>query len=178
LIIQWPKGTGLFGTQDYIVQNIDIFPTMVEIVGERDGLTMQLEGKSLLSGRGKDNEDCAISELIKPFGPDAMPYRDMLSQYDRRLVSVRSRDYKYIWSSNGRHEFFNVSRDPGENRNMFNKANKDEHSKILDQLVSYAKPWVDRSDALYEQLQEEIEMKDVPEIDDDIKTKLSELGYF
>ena len=178
LIIQWPRGTGLFGTQDYIVQNIDIFPTMAGILGDEDRLNDQIEGKSLLSGRGKDREDYAVSELLKPFGPDAMPYREELQKYDRRLIAVRSRKYKFIWSSRGDHELYNIANDPNEGNNLFGSRGEADHSDAVRSLIEYSNSWVDRSNVLYEKLKDEIETQNAPGVDEDIKSKLKQLGYF
>jgi arylsulfatase A-like enzyme len=178
LIIQWPRDFGMNGNKSYIVQNIDLYPTMVEILGDNKNICTQLEGKSLLSFRPVNKDSFAVSELIKPFGPDTLPYRDRLKKYNRRLVSVRSVDFKYIWSSNGLHEFYNLSDDPHENQNLYTNADKGRNADVLNRLAAFGKPWIERTNAVYEQLKEEIEGRTEREIDGDVKEMLSRLGYF
>ncbi len=178
LIIRWPSNYTSCGLQDHIVQNIDLFPTMADILGDDSNLKAQFDGESLLINKASRRRDFAVSELIKPFGPDALPYRDKLSKYDRRLVAVRSRDYKYIWASNGCHEFYDISSDPEENNNIYNDPSGAKNSDACKYLSVSAKKWIESSNALYERLKAEIEFQSVPDMDDEIKASLSDLGYF
>jgi arylsulfatase A-like enzyme len=49
--------------------------------------------------------------LGQGFGIDA-------SKYARRLKTIRTEEYKYIWSSNGQDELYNIREDPGELNNL------------------------------------------------------------
>ena len=39
-------------------------------------------------------------------------------RWDRRIKALIVGDYKYIWSSDGRDELYNLREDPGETRNL------------------------------------------------------------
>ena len=41
-----------------------------------------------------------------------------VSVYARRLKDVRTKEFKYIWASDGRDELYNLKIDPGELNNL------------------------------------------------------------
>jgi hypothetical protein len=116
--------------------------------------------------------DLAISELIKPFGPEMIAHREHLAQYDRRLVSLRTIDKKFIFSSRGDHEFYNLKEDPEETDNLYNRL--PEYAGLDEKAVHYFQ----KMDAYYQSNRDRIEGDEVVEIEDeDIKEKLKHLGY-
>jgi arylsulfatase A-like enzyme len=124
LLIKYPRGTGVGGRIMNVVQNVDLFPTILALLNETDEKAWaQLQGNDL-TGRTEPRRpgDFAISELIKPFGPDRKPYRDLLNKYDRRLLSVRTKTRKFIYSSRGDHECYNLIDDPAESKNLYLKV--------------------------------------------------------
>jgi hypothetical protein len=48
--------------------------------------------------------------------PDYAP--EFRSKHDRVLRSIRTATHKLIWSSNGRHELYDLTADPGERHNI------------------------------------------------------------
>jgi arylsulfatase A-like enzyme len=55
------------------------------------------------------------------------------SRFDKSLKCVIAGDYKFIWSSNGRHELYRIGEDPREAENIIEKE-KDQ-ARALDQLL-------------------------------------------
>ncbi|MFC1980591.1 hypothetical protein ACFLVS_07150 [Chloroflexota bacterium] len=59
------------------------------------------------------------------------------SKYARRLKAVRTNEYKYIWSSDGRDELYNIRQDPEELNNLI--ETKPEKARELKALL---KEWL------------------------------------
>ena len=174
LVIKYPKDLGMTGQVEAIVQNTDILPTILTLLGKPNHpAAAQLQGNSLVDGSIVNRDpDIAISELIKPFGPDKMAYRSQLSKYDRRLLSVRNAHQKFIYSSRGDHEFYDLAKDPEEMSNLYDE------STVFTNLDTRAKIFYQRMEDFYQQNRAHIEMEKMPQIEDEsIKEQLRQLGY-
>jgi arylsulfatase A-like enzyme len=122
LIIRYP-GLAEAGLRvEEQVQLIDIFPTILDIVDINWSGKEQLQGQSLVRDWQQTESTFAIAELAvshgglkgilgQGFGVDA-------SKYARRLKTIRTKEYKYIWASDGRDELYNIREDPGELNNL------------------------------------------------------------
>ena len=120
LIIKYPRSIEVKGKFDGIVQHTDIVPTVLDVlrIGNHP-IIRQLEGNSLISHRFNNRDETyAISEQFKPFGLDMRDHSEKLKKYDRRLLSLRTLNYKYIWGSDGLDEFYDIANDPEEERNL------------------------------------------------------------
>ena len=138
-LVKYPSHIGLKGRISKIIQNVDIYPTILSILGIEDEKTWaQIQGNDLLEKADARREnDIAISELIKIFGPDRLKYKDLLSRYNRRLLSVRTKDRKFIYSSRGDHEYYDLSKDPLESINLF--SHKAQYEGLLKKAAKYFK---------------------------------------
>ena len=126
-MIKYPKNfINHKGVEDKITQNVDIFPTLVDFLKLHDNkILKQFQGNSIISNTIKNREDSyAISELVKPFGPAILKYKNRLQKYDRRLICIRSKSYKYIKASDNQDEFYNLKNDPSEAHNLINSESK------------------------------------------------------
>jgi uncharacterized sulfatase len=114
---------------DSLVQTVDILPTLVDYFGiDRPVITQQIQGKSLLKiVDSADHRDFTISERADWSSPTSRRKLDNLSQkypsYDwkkhaHELVAVRTEDKKYLWSSEGRDELYDLQTDPQELTNL------------------------------------------------------------
>jgi hypothetical protein len=56
-----------------------------------------------------------------------------LSRFDRSLKCVIDGGYKFIWSSNGKHELYRIGEDPHEADNVIEK--EQDRVRALDQLL-------------------------------------------
>ena len=146
LIMKLPGQTGGQKTVSRLVQLVDIFPTVMEILGhEAAGLREQFQGSSLLSDHGRAY---AIAELLAPSPPVETLARwasvvpdSLRSQYERRLRAIRGPRFKYVWASDEQEELYDVVADPDESRNLvdemestlaeFRHYRQGEHSVIL-----------------------------------------------
>jgi len=73
-------------------------------------------------------------------------------------------DYKFIWSSNGAHELYDISADPEENRNLVEKE------------PEVARSFHSRLSPLIEDSRKALTTT-APKMDDDLKSHLKALGY-
>ena len=121
LIIKFDDNTRIDSIENNIVQNTDIFPTILNLLNEKNqDINRQIQGNSLLNKKNQKRGDYAISELYKPFGPRLIKYRHKLKQFDKKLLAIRNNEKKYIYSSNGMHELYDIKYDKLEKDNLYN----------------------------------------------------------
>lgn len=174
LFIKFPIPINIAGRMPEIVQNVDILPTIMSLINEEDEKAWeQVEGNDLLgSAPPRRRQDLAVSELIKTFGPDGKQYREMLSRFDRRLLSVRTHDRKLIYSSRGDHEYYNLHTDPTESNNIYSKS-----KEIMD-LEEIAFQYYRKMDTFYNSCRDKIdENVNKQNINTEHIDQLKALGY-
>lgn len=141
LIIRYPSlfEAGLRVSEQ--VQLTDIYPTLLDIVGiEWD--SKEIQGRSLLRERGGGEPRFAIAEhavwvlclekLKKAY------FQFDVSKYTRRLKTIRTEKFKYIWSSDGHDELYNIQQDPGELYNLI-----EINPEKAEELKALLKEWLD-----------------------------------
>ena len=122
LIIRYP-GLAEAGLRvDEQVQLTDIFPTILDIVGINLSSEAQLQGHSLVKDVEHPESEFAISENRVTYEAlhlihDAKINAEV-SKYARRLKTIRTEEFKYIWSSDGMDELYNIREDPEELNNL------------------------------------------------------------
>lgn len=174
LLIKYPSVIEMKGKIDRIAQNVDILPTILGILDINDQSNCRnIEGNDLLQDdQYRRPPEIAISELVKPFGPDRAKLRKRFPQYDRRLLSVRTKDKKFIYSSRKDHECYDLRSDPHELTNLYPKTNGFEH------LKRYAQIYYHRMDEFYQKNIAKIEgQPEIAGMDSRILEKLKSLGY-
>lgn len=151
------------------VSLMDIFPTILEVLDIRDEkLDNQIQGNSLFNViNGEEGNSCLIAEYpipqLEPF-KRKVPEFDY-SKFNRGLRAIRTDEFKYIWSSNGKDEFYDLTRDPGENSNLINNG-----LEKIEELKMELKKWVEKNE------QQVLSPKE-KEIDESIAKRLKALGY-
>jgi arylsulfatase A-like enzyme len=108
------------GVVDRPVQSVDLYPTVLETAG----LDPDPGWSCAVSLRARsDHRPVLVTEYLEPdltrfarFGGfDPAPF-------DRELRGLRHDGWKYIWSSDGREELYDVAGDPGETRDLAGAA--------------------------------------------------------
>lgn len=165
LIIRYPALFKPGERNSDIVQTVDLFPTLLEILELKD--IPGIEGVSLL----KNNADrFALSEYLAPQPSMEAIFRKYpkgdFRKYDRSLFSLRTRDWKLIVSSDGCDELYNISEDPEETSNLINVL-----PDVYKELRKKIEDWQGRK-------QFGIKEEDDINISDEIKKRLESLGYF
>jgi len=153
-----------------IVQPVDIFPTILGILGHEDEeVRPQFQGFNLLSS---DKRQVAVAELLAPVPPmEFLSKRvgtasDLLrSKYNYRLRAFRDHRFKYVWASNGQEELYDLVTDPGESSNL---AGTEE--KTLSEFRQYREAWESKH-------RKDEEETSLTELDQDVLKRLKGLGY-
>jgi arylsulfatase A-like enzyme len=174
LVVKFPANVGVTGRISKVVQNVDIFPTILSLLDVQDKKAWeQIQGNDLLGQvPPKREQDLAISELVKVFGPDRSHYKEQLNQFNRRLLSVRTRDRKFIYSSRGDHECYDLAKDPAELNNLYPEDNR--FSDLMEKAFKY----YSRMDDFYMANRENIDGDiNFGQIDESIIEQLKSLGY-
>ena len=174
LLVKFPAHIGLTGRISQVVQNVDIFPTILSLLGIHDKAVWdQIQGNDMLGVVAPRREqDLAVSELVKAFGPDRAQYREQLSKFDRRLLSVRTRDRKFIHSSRGDHECYDLATDPDEMDNLYLKDDR------FSDLMARASEYYAGMDDFYRSHRKKIDGSvDDSNIDESMIEQLKSLGY-
>lgn len=174
LIVKYPESISVKGRIDKVVQNVDILPTilgMLQIDNQSD--LEHLQGNDLLGIiKPRRPSEIGISELVKAFGPDRFSLRNRFERYDRRLVSVRTRKRKFIFSSRNDHECYDLKADPDELTNLFPKT-----EGFID-IERYAQFYYQRMDEFYQKNRNKIEANtETDVIDSKVMESLKSLGY-
>jgi arylsulfatase A-like enzyme len=106
------------------VSLVDVMPTLVKLLGlETPTAQAASPGRSWVGSALAVPPDRAILTEYLPPLPRLEDYRRHNQTLDeryftRRLKSLRRGPFKFIWASDGRHELYDVSQDPGESRNL------------------------------------------------------------
>jgi len=118
LVIRYP---GSFDTGVRVAEQVqltDLYPTVLDIL-DIDWDSEEIQGSSLLQGEEGRKMTFAIAEyaLHSDVLKMGQPKFDV-AKFARRLKTVRTGEFKYIWGSDGHDELYNVFRDPSELENL------------------------------------------------------------
>lgn len=165
LLIQFPTGSVKPDRLTHQVQTLDIFPTIMSMLGEASSETYRsLQGYDITSS---ERHEFTIAEQSLP---DLTTFYKRypgvdVSRYDRSLKMIRTDRYKYICASDGNHELFDLQVDPDEEQNIIKDQQK--IAKDLDRRLT---SWQDSFEAA-------APSEPAPEFDEEIKARLRALGY-
>jgi arylsulfatase A-like enzyme len=165
LIIHYPKGLISPGRVSHQVQTLDLLPTVLAMLGDTaSAVYRSLQGHNLLS---EQHHPFTIAEQSRP---DLQPFYKRfpgvdVSKYDRALQMIRTESYKYIWSSDGRHEFYDWQTDPAEQHNLLIEC-----PEVAADLSQRLTNWRNSFEAA-------APSTEVPEFDETVKERLRALGY-
>lgn len=139
LIIRYPKIFAPNSRKTEKVQNIDIFPTLLDILNINQEKRPTLNGTSLVGPRSR------------PFAISESNYTNIFSNYhdlfeafphvDQRTfgglyLSILYGDYEYILLNSSRQYLFNLAKDPYEKENLI-----DAEEKTVQQLKEMFRQW-------------------------------------
>ena len=103
MIVRWPSGAGKPGTCDELVYNMDIFPTLLDAMGQAD---RTLDGKSFL-------EVLEGRPLVAARDAIYLEFHGIRYLYSQRALVTRE-GQKYIFNAGDFDVFYDLRRDPGE----------------------------------------------------------------
>jgi arylsulfatase A-like enzyme len=123
LIIILPDGSRAGEVRDEAGQILDLFPTLLALCGIP--IEERHDGRDLLSVANGDRESYVFSEYYFPrqalsvfSWEEIAVHGSRLAPYMHRLRTFQDDAWKFIWSSGGRHELYDMSRDPEESVNL------------------------------------------------------------
>jgi len=122
LIIRYPPCFPPGMTVNDQVQLVDILPTLMDVLNVRESETRsQLQGFSLLPHQVAHRpRTFAVSERYgRSWKHTFRRFPDFdYTRFERDLKAIRTMQFKYIWSSNGKCELYNIATDPAESKNL------------------------------------------------------------
>jgi arylsulfatase A-like enzyme len=133
LLVRLPGGGRAGETDANEGQILDLFPTVLAACGVSDEAFAH-HGHDLLSDApgGEGEREGIFAEYYWPvqvlsnFTRDELDANiDRLTPHLHRMRALQRDGYRLIWSSQGRHEFYDLNEDPGEARNLFDPENPD-----------------------------------------------------
>jgi arylsulfatase A-like enzyme len=125
LIIRYPSVFEPGLRVEEMVQLIDIFPTIIDILDIDSEELDSMRGKSrAMEGEEAEENFIIAQDRIWPKALKnlllANPYFD-ISVYQRELESIRTEDFKYIWGTDGKEELYDISIDQHELNNIIDE---------------------------------------------------------
>ena len=169
LILKLP-GTGNQGKIiDDPVSLMNIAPTIINILGiDNEAFANQMQENPLSIDGNDYKSDYIFSECERPKNEFKDTYPDFdFSVYDKHFLTIRSMQYKFIWSSNGQHKGYKIDDDPSEQTNLIKKET--ELSKKLENRLF---KWYNSLEKVDTKREKSINLNE------DVKDRLKALGYF
>lgn len=172
LIIRYPKRIDSGQVISEPAQLVDILPTVLELadVQHEHADSSMSGGISLLSGGSRE---FVVSEYLGPqptikalqrLVPDTTSAN--LHKFERALRAIKVDQWKYIWSSDGSHELYDLSVDPTESTNVIGN-----YPSVETKLQSKLDEWVSSVNSQNVKGEQDVEM------DDATRQRLEALGY-
>ncbi len=153
LIIRYPLKDKKVGVVKHRVSIASVMPTVLEYLG------LPIPREVAYKPLSHENQPM-VAEIFR----DITWIVDYSTRFDRDMKTLYDGDHKWIWSSNGGHELYNITDDPAEIDNQQGKLpdiEKRLQSKLSDILKGARQPG--QSSAM--------------EMDDELKARLKALGY-
>lgn len=168
LIIRYPERFPAGMRLNELVQTVDLYPTLARLTTNHfpDALLRSVQGQSLLPETLAETARAfTVTEYLAPqlhsFGREGVAAG---SYFTRKLRGLRTAQHKYIWASDGAHEFYDLAADPGEMRNVI-EVERDAAATLACQLEQWVNEFV------------RVTLHEESLIDDLIVERLKALGY-
>jgi arylsulfatase A-like enzyme len=149
------------------VQSVDLYPTVLEVAGLGPEAGEQCAVS--LCARG-DHRPVLVTEYLEPDLTRFARFRGFdPAPFERELRALRHDGWKYIWSSDGQEELYDLNGDPGETHDLT--------------LAAAGAERLRQFRLLHEEWQVEMKRHAVGEraevaLEEDVATSLRALGYF
>lgn len=121
LIIRYPGKTSAGRRIAGLCQTVDIVPTVFEAIGKQCPVS-NLPGRTLTPDRFEPRAvafaQVSPYTLHFPMIQMTRGFEQGLAGFNAHRRVIRTNTMKFIWSSDGRHELYDLNRDPGETQNL------------------------------------------------------------
>jgi len=120
-IIKLPKGMGHINMTDTLIEEVDLMPTLLELVGAE--VPYEVQGESfteIIRGAKSHHKRSVICEMFNPGLIDRPPTDDTSIKPEEYGTMVRTQDYKYYIGNQFKSEEFlyDMIKDPSELKNV------------------------------------------------------------
>jgi arylsulfatase A-like enzyme len=145
LIVRYPRQFARGARPDAAVSLVDVYPTIREalelnVMPSTDGMSLTRMAELQQRPVRIVAEYSAVSERVwraagRRLGCD-------YARAGRRAASLQTADFKYIWSSDGRNELYDLGSDPGERHNLIVRRSDTAarlHAELHDVLLGLAR---------------------------------------
>jgi arylsulfatase A-like enzyme len=166
LIVHYPKAFSP-GRESRPVSNFDLFPTLLEVLNISSSATGSVSAISLLHpspDRVRMAEYPAFFQRPLASIKEEYPSFDSAS-WERHLRAIFEGDHKFIWGSDGRHELYDLGKDPDELVNLL-PAEATVGAKIEATLANRV-----------ERMRPRFEGGPPPQVSEEMMRRLGGLGY-
>jgi arylsulfatase A-like enzyme len=132
LLFYFSSAKGKNQTVETIVENIDVFPTLLELANNSAPALSTLQGNSFLPLLFSQHANTylkshAFSQRRLFDGPVPEEIIPKQTNYEEgETYALQSTHYKYIYRTHGVDEFFDLRNDPYETNNLINKGLREE----------------------------------------------------
>ncbi|GJM23742.1 MAG: sulfatase [Phycisphaerae bacterium] len=147
-MILWHPSRVTAGRNSDPVANIDVFPTILELADIASKPTPSQHARSLMQTTAQRvRHSDYFSPPTRQINEAKRIHRSWNPKpFLRKLRAVVDGNYKLIWSSDQDHALYDLSTDPGEKHNLFNRE-PEIATAILAQIIPAAKRGADGSHA-------------------------------
>lgn len=150
LMIHLPAGARAGEIDRRKGQLVDLFATILDAAGVDPGRFAH-GAVDLLSQQDGNGRQSIFSEYYYPdqvlslLSADGQgQHSSLVAPFERRLRAVERYGFRFIWSSDGRHELYNVAEDPGETADLFppdrRSRSEDEFLRLLERELAVYVP--------------------------------------
>ncbi len=132
LLFYFSSGAGKGRVVEELVENVDIFPTVLELVKNETPLSSAIQGKSLLplmfpqQNRTYSKEYAFSQRRIYDNKAPEKIIPEKTNYEDGEKYALQSKEYKYIYHTIRTDEFFDLRTDPYEINNLINSGSAEE----------------------------------------------------
>jgi len=186
MLIRYPDRFPAGKKINVFTQHIDIFPTIVGTLG-LDRKLYAYTHKGIDLGENLDAQKGRCIVLDQPYitKPERLKkYKGLLERWNHVERTILCDEYKYTWTTSGKHRLYNILADPREENNLYNDA----HKETLDKLHSTLMKWYedqlkpgetfdptkyDYREVFWEGITKDLKREE----EEAIKKRLRELGY-
>jgi arylsulfatase A-like enzyme len=177
LIVRFPGGSGAHAVIDWPVE-IRLLGRLIDLLVARPPQAHPLSEEELVEAlTGTRTGGAIIAELYRPsYDLQAWNASPRKGDFERRLKCILDDRQKYIWSSDGREEWYDLAADPCETNNLAGSLGRtpsgnreDEPGAGFERLEELLKA--------QEHLWIEVETENAPQFSEEMIKRLRSLGY-
>jgi len=140
LIIRYPKRFKAGRREERLVQLTDLFPTILAATDtplERSVFNYQGEDLAYDPFQQSDREFLVVDDPPITFPERLKKYPKLLDKWNHIERAIITDEYKFVWSSSGRHRLHAIKEDPLEENNLYSQATMSQAEGLKTQMIEW-----------------------------------------